>query len=129
MAKLIIDKEITANLRGAVPETLFSIILLCMRVVRDHTGQDYKEITNRLKLDHKTADAAHMAALLIYEETVTAPISQRAISTLFGRSSQSLVKRAIEKEKELRNFADNMRVIRRKYQEASLKVYDKEIPF
>lgn len=129
MTKLILDKEVSANLRGDVPETLFSIILLCMRVVRDHTGQDYKEITNRFKLDHKTADAAHMAALLIYEETVTTPIRQRAISTLFGRHSQALVRRAIEKEKEFRHFSDNMRVIRRKYQEASLEVYDNEITF
>lgn len=124
-----IEKEIAKNLRGAIPQTLFSIILTAFAVVREQTGVDYRDMMHRFKLDHETTDAVHMAAHLIYEETAVINVSRRVISALFGRTSDHLVRRAQIKEQQLQQFRAKMRVVRQKYQEISLRLYDEEIPF
>ena len=125
----ILDHELIKAVSQQIPETLLTIIIKCILVVRQETGVSYTKMLDRRATANDIADARHMAAALMYEETFRTGLTQRVIAELLGTEHGGIVRRAQQKEKCDALFAKRMQSARARYEKIVLAEYDKEIPF
>lgn len=129
----MVERELINILRerenNELPETLLTLIIKVLIAAKVKTGVSWAQMLNNNKVDNRTADARHIAALLIYEETGNTTLSRNVIGHFFGFKSGNIARHGISKRLENSYFESKFNKVKEYYETIVLEEYDQQIPF
>lgn len=112
-----------------VSNGLLSIIIRCLLAAKEYTGIGFADMTSSKKQTQEISDAKHLAALLLFDETIQMSFTRKQVCEVFGLATSAGLRQAEQKRRYQVIFRRKYEALRKEYENTVLIEYNQEIPF